>query len=87
MNLTDNETLKFLKGGPIFLDDICAVYEVTLSEIIDIGYSTFQQYLSVLTASKPTKSKEDNEFNELLLLFVSLPILMLLFLSILLLLY
>ena len=66
MNLTDNETLKFLKGGPVFLDDICAVYEVTMEEIVDIGYTTFQQYLSVLTASKPTKSKEDNEFNELL---------------------
>jgi len=41
MNLTDNETLKFMKGGPVFLDDICAVYSVTLGEIIDVGYDKF----------------------------------------------
>jgi len=41
MNLTDNETLKFLKGGPVFLDDICAVYPATLGEIVDVGYDNF----------------------------------------------
>ena len=66
MNLTDNETLKFLRGGPVFIEDICAVYSVTLGEIVDIGYDTFQQYLSVLTATKPNQVKGDDELNELL---------------------
>jgi len=41
MNLTDNETLKFLRGSPVFLDDICAVYSPTLGEIVDLGYDKF----------------------------------------------
>jgi len=41
MNLTDNEVLKFQKGGPVFIEDICAVYSVTLGEIVDIGYDKF----------------------------------------------
>jgi len=41
MNLTDNEVLKFLRGGPVFIDDICAVYSLTLGEIIDEGYDNF----------------------------------------------
>jgi len=41
MNLTDTEVLKFLKGSPIFIEDICAVYSVTLGEIIDVGYEKF----------------------------------------------
>jgi hypothetical protein len=41
MNLTDNEVLKFQRGGPVFLGDICAVYSVTLGEIVDIGYDKF----------------------------------------------
>ena len=48
MNLTDNETLKFMKGSPVFLEDICAVYPATLGEIIDEGYDNFQKYLSIL---------------------------------------
>ena len=66
MNLTDNEVLKFQKGGPVFIEDICAVYSVTLGEIVDIGYDKFQQYLSILTATKPTDLKGDNELNELI---------------------
>lgn len=66
MNLTDNETLKFLKGGPVFIEDICAVYSATLGEIVDIGYDKFQQYLSVLTATKPNTVKGDDELNQLL---------------------
>jgi hypothetical protein len=42
MNLTDNETLKFMKGSPIILDDICAIHSVKLGEIVDIGYDKFQ---------------------------------------------
>ena len=41
MNLTDNEVLKFQKGSPVFIDDICAVYSDTLGEIVDIGYDNF----------------------------------------------
>ena len=66
MNLTDNEVLKFLKGGPVLIEDICAVYSVTLGEIIDIGYDKFQQYLGILTSSKPIDVKGDNELSKLL---------------------
>jgi hypothetical protein len=41
MNLTDNEVLKFLKGSPVFIEDICAVYPATLGEIVDVGYENF----------------------------------------------
>jgi len=54
MNLTDNEVLKFLKGSPIFIDDICAIFPPTIGQIVDEGYDEFQKYLSVLTATKPT---------------------------------
>ena len=37
MNLTDNEILKFMKGSPIILDDICAIHSVKLGEIVDLG--------------------------------------------------
>lgn len=66
MNLTDNETLKFLRGSPVLLEDICAVYPAKLGEIIDIGYDKFQQYLSILTSTKPTDVKGDNELREML---------------------
>ena len=67
MNLTDNETLKFLKGSPVFIDDICAVFPATLGEIVDEGYDQFQQYLGVLTATKPTtKLDNDKELRELM---------------------
>ena len=66
MNLTDNEVLKFLKGGPVFIDDICAVYSVTLGEIVDIGYDNFQKYLGILTANKPTDLKGDSELQNLI---------------------
>ena len=65
MNLTDNEVLKFMKGGPVFLDDVCAVYSVKLGEIVDVGYEKFQQYLSILTATKPTDLKGDEEFKKM----------------------
>ncbi len=57
MNLTDDEVLKFQRGSPIFLDDICAIYPATLGEIVDIGYSNFQQYLGVVTMTKPEPNK------------------------------
>ena len=66
MNLTDNEILKFMKGGPVFIEDICAVYSATLGEIVDIGYDKFQQYLGILTTTKPTDIKGDNELIKLL---------------------
>lgn len=67
MNLTDNEILKFLKGSPILLDDICAIRSVTLGEIVDVGYDKFQSYLGILTATKPPMNEEkDNELVSLL---------------------
>ena len=67
MNLTDNETLKFMKGSPIILDDICAIHSVKLGEIVDIGYDKFQQYLSILTTEKPLpETGTDQEMKELL---------------------
>ena len=66
MNLTDNEILKFQKGSPVFIEDVCAVYPATLGEIVDLGYDKFQQYLSVLTSTKPTDSKGDKELDELM---------------------
>ena len=67
MNLTDDEILKFQKGTPVFIDDICAIYPATIGEIVDIGYSKFQQYLSILISEKPsTKETEDKELKQLL---------------------
>ena len=66
MNLTDDETLKFLKGSPVFIDDICAVYPATIGEIIDIGYSKFQQYLGLLTSSKPVLKTGSEEMAQIL---------------------
>jgi len=68
MNLTDSDVLKFLKGTPILLDDICAIYPATLGEITDIGYDTFQEYLGAITAKKPEKIviKGEKEFTSFL---------------------
>ena len=67
MNLTDDEILKFQRGSPVLLDDICAIYSVSVGEIIDIGYNKFQQYLGAITAVKPVASrKEDSEYKQLL---------------------
>ena len=53
-------------GGPVFIDDICAVYSLQLRPIVEIGYDKFQQYLSILTATKPVDVKDDKELAELL---------------------
>ena len=68
MNLTDSDVLKFLRGTPILLDDICAIYPVTLGEITDIGYDIFQKYLGTITMQKPEKLviKEEKEFTNFL---------------------
>ncbi len=67
MNLTDDEILKFQRGSPVFLGDVCAVYPATLGEIVDLGYNKFQQYLGMLTSAKPTiNRKKDKELSELL---------------------
>ena len=65
MNLTDDEVLKFQKGAPVFLDDICAIYPATVGEIVDLGYSKFEQYLSLITMKKPLEAK-DKELEQLL---------------------
>ena len=67
MNLTDSDTLKFLKGTPILLDDICAIFPATLGQIVDEGYDKFEQYLGVLTATKPsTTHDKDDELTQLM---------------------
>ena len=67
MNLTDDYTLKFLRGAPVLLDDICAIYSATLGEIVDLGYSKFQVYLGAITATKPPiNPRDDSELNKLL---------------------
>ena len=82
MNLTDSHTLKFLKGVPILLDDICAIYPATMGEIVTIGYDNFQKYLSFITMTKPVPDKRHpseideiikdlNDFQYLLLLACS----------------
>ena len=67
MNLTDDMLLKFQKGSPVFLDDICAIYPATIGEIVDEGYSNFEKYLSILITEKPIiKDKKDPELKQLL---------------------
>ena len=67
MNLTDSDVLKFMRGSPVFLDDVCAVYPAKLGEIVNLGYDKFQQYLGILTSGKPeSKKKGDKEFNKIL---------------------
>ena len=67
MNLTDDEILKFQKGTPILFEDICAIYPATIGEIIDLGYTKFQQYLGILTALKPeAREAQDKELKKVL---------------------
>lgn len=66
MNLTDTEVLKFLKGSPVLLEDVCAVYPATLGQIVDLGYDKFQTYLSVLTSTKPIRKEKDEEMQKLM---------------------
>lgn len=66
MNLTDSEILKFQCGCPVFLEDICAIYPVTLREIVELGYDNFVQYLSLLTTVKPATIRESPELNEII---------------------
>lgn len=61
MNLTDGFVLKCLRGSPVLLDDICAIYPATLGEIVDEGYDNFQKYLGVITAEKPTDIKKSEK--------------------------
>ena len=67
MNLTDDQILKFQKGSPVFLDDICAIYPATIGEIVDEGYSNFEKYLSVIITEKPSNiDKNEEELKQLL---------------------
>lgn len=66
MNLTDNETLKFLSGAPILFYDICAIYSPKLGQIVSEGYDNFQIYLSLLTAEKPAPTGKNEEMEQLL---------------------
>ena len=66
MNLTDDEILKFQKGTPVFLEDICAIYPATIGQIVDEGYSNFEKYLSIMMTEKPTVDNKDSELKQLL---------------------
>ena len=66
MNLTDSEILKFQKGTPIVLNDICTIYPATIGQVVDLGYDKFQTYLSVITMTKPAEKQKDPELEELL---------------------
>ena len=67
MNLTDSDTLKFLKGTPILFEDICLVFPLTIGEIVDEGFDTFEKYLGILTTTKPiTMPDDDKELKELM---------------------
>ena len=67
MNLTDNEILKFQKGSPVLLDDICAIYPAKLGEIVDNGYDEFARYLNIITSTKPVlEEKKDDELSQLI---------------------
>lgn len=59
MNLTDTHILKFQKGSPIFLDDICAIFPAKMGEIVDLGYDLFQEYLGIITFIKPVINKKE----------------------------
>ena len=67
MTLTDDFTLKCMKGSPVLLDDICAIYPRTLGDIVDIGYSTFLKYINLFNMEKPSLQEvKDNELSALL---------------------
>lgn len=67
MNLTDSDIVKFQRGCPVFLEDICAIYPAKLGEIADFGYEKFQLCLSALTAEKPImKPNTDPELKALM---------------------
>lgn len=59
MNLTDDEILKFQSGAPILFYDICAIYPAKVGEIVEYGYSKFQQVLGAITAIKPNPNPND----------------------------
>ena len=62
MTLTDDFTLKCMKGSPVFLKDICAVFPRTVGDIVDVGYSTFLKYINLFSMEKPEpKALEDSE--------------------------
>lgn len=60
MNLTDSFILKCMRGSAVLLDDICAIYPLTLGEIVDYGYENFLHSLQILTTEKPIFSKEND---------------------------
>ena len=67
MTLTDDFTLKCMKGSPVFLGDICAIYPRKLGDIVDIGYSTFLKYINLFNMEKPSSQEvKDNELSALL---------------------
>lgn len=60
MNLTDSFVLKCMKGSAVMLEDICAIYPLTLGEIVDFGYDNFLYCLQILTMEKPIFDKNND---------------------------
>lgn len=59
MSSIDEIVMKCQCGAPVFLDDICAIFPVTLREIAELGYDSFLEYLQILTMEKPVIESKD----------------------------
>ena len=67
MNLTDDDILKFLLGTPYSFYGLFNIYSKTMEEIVNLGYTKFQIYLSILTAEKPgSLDGADDNVNKIL---------------------
>lgn len=65
MNLIDDAILKFQKGSPVLLEDVCALISPKVGDVVDIGYTNFCKYVQILTMDKPIL-KEESEISTLL---------------------
>lgn len=65
MNLTDDDVLKFQRGTPIFLEDVCAIYSLKVGEVVDLGYSNFEKFLGLLIMTKPV-TLNDKELEKII---------------------
>lgn len=65
MNSTEDIVLKSLFGSPVFIKDICAVYCLTLGEIVRYGHDNFLKALQAMLIEKPVEGP-NKEINDLL---------------------
>lgn len=64
MNITKDNSLKFLLGYPVLYGEVCVVKSPKIKEIAAVGLSNFYQYISLLTIQKP--HEQDNEVSKML---------------------